>query len=274
MKPTHTKENEDDDIQLRIGLARRLDTLLSARRYPSNSTERRKRLATELEMSPAQLRKFLDTHIVPPILLMKLARLLNTSTDYLLGLTDCLDGSVLPSDDNALIAWLWHPWNGMMEQFDIPFPDRIGTNRNLRGLWAIKQTVTLGHRSELIIYDPSETKLVNGNAYLMDIEGILQIRSVEILKKNFARLWFHERGIQTVVHMRRLQPDCPSPIGRIIGKILSRVDFSQEMDLQNNSSDDDVHPSESRGDKHLSPIETIQELHPQNYANTFPDETS
>lgn len=216
---------DSDESALRTTFFTRLETLLDVRGYPRECDVRIKQLAVELGLSAMHIRKVFQTQIASPLLLSRLATALNTSVDYFLGRTEIFDSAVVPAHDASLVAWLWRPVSAMM---DIPVPPTCTAAGPLKGMWAMKQTTALGRRYEFVIYDSADINLVNGQAFLMELDGILQIRSLEMLKKRFARFWFHEAGLETVIHLDRLKPNAAAPRGKVIGKIISRMELMND----------------------------------------------
>jgi transcriptional regulator with XRE-family HTH domain len=174
-------QSDHEDSNFQIGFSDRLNALLDARGYSGNALERTRQLASELGIAPSHVNKIFHVKMASPLLLTRLARQLNTSTDYLLGLTDHFDGVVRPSQDKSFIAWLWHPLDGAAGDFDLPLPRHSRSPHALKGLWAAKQTITLGYICELVIYDAAAIDISNGEAYLMELDGVIQIRTAALL---------------------------------------------------------------------------------------------
>lgn len=220
--------NHEHDLPATPGFASRLALLLDARGYPDESSLRIKQLALDLGIPNAQASKLSCSEFPPSRMILKLARILNTSADYLLGLSDCFDAVPLFADDAALIQWLWQPLADEHAHFDVPCPPSWKVGGELKGLWANRYMLPHGHGMELVVYDKSQLACCDGGTFLLELDGVMQIRMVEQLQGRFARLWFNERGIHTVVNLDRFRQSKRAG-DHILGRVIARCELGSHI---------------------------------------------
>lgn len=86
--------DHDELAELRAIFAQRLNTVVEARGYPKNNFGRNTKLAMELGVSAPFVYKLFHGQIGSPLTIKKIALLLGTTTDYLLGLSEEMDSSL------------------------------------------------------------------------------------------------------------------------------------------------------------------------------------
>jgi hypothetical protein len=82
-----------DQDDLKVIFSNRLQLVVEARGYPKNNYGRNTMLANELGITPPYVYKLFHGQIGSPYTLRKLAVHLNTTIDFLLGISDIMDRS-------------------------------------------------------------------------------------------------------------------------------------------------------------------------------------
>jgi hypothetical protein len=227
-EPYSNPSSEDiSKDEFRLQFAARLGALLDARGYPNKNYGRNTKLAEDLDIIPTLSHKILNGQLPKPDLLRRLCEVLNTTTDYLYGMTDIPDrtkATEMPSarEQQALITRFWKPDGTCMREIDLPLPTFFSASSQLKGFWARRPDEGDKGLLEFVAYDSSDTNLRDGHHYLMDIDGIPQIRQVEMLDKPMCRIWFHNQQFPMALNMEtmRLQN---KELCKILGKIVFRT---------------------------------------------------
>ncbi|MFC3110206.1 hypothetical protein ACFQAT_26000 [Undibacterium arcticum] len=185
--------------EFRKEFSRRLEMLVEARGYPKTNFGRNKILAKQLEVTPAYVYKLFHGQMGSTLLLPKIAKTLNTTTDFLLGLTDVMDRVIGEQRETELIVRHWHPIDRTEPHFDLPVSVEDPCQRTLKGMWAYCRDIFGSYDRELVIYDVAATQLVNRATYLVVIDDIVQLRTATIIDSESAMLWFEQHDIFTIV---------------------------------------------------------------------------
>ena len=214
-----------DNMELRTEFSRRLEVLVDARGYPKTNYGRNSRLSKDLGVSEPYVYKLFHGHICAPPLLVKLVTVLRSSTDYLLGLTDDMNEPGVDSTLKEVIARSWIAYGTPADHFNVAVPAaeeaRFAT---LRGLWAKKKTIKHQYDLELVIYDQDVTSLIDGQSYLVSLDNSLQIRTLERVEPNLARMWVPNFDVQTTVFIDSESgaEQAGSSTSTFVGRVVSR----------------------------------------------------
>jgi hypothetical protein len=218
-------EAKTSEVDCGDAFSKRLEALLNARGYPRTNYGRNKLLSGRIGVTDGYVHKMFKGTLPSPKILSKLAIELNSTTDYLLGLTDEMNRPAETSrmSGGVLINRIWHPVDENAPHFEVPRPGLQPGFSPLRVFWACRLHSNQDKTDEIVIYDKSDLDDFHGKTFLMKLDGVLQIRTVEIVETFSARLWFYEGDVE---HCATLQItlDGFMPVGcDILGRVITRI---------------------------------------------------
>lgn len=184
----------DDEHSLLLVFSRRLNRLLDRHGYSKVQNQRAQRLATEFDVSLSGTRNWLIARAIPsPGSMKKIALRLNTSIDYLLGITDNTTirtpGATISNELISIPVYVLGKQNRHLQSDSVLFEQtrevwfspREGELKN-SDFFFIESWIDLRNPSvrkgDLLLIDSSERYLTENGIYILCTQAMVCIRRI------------------------------------------------------------------------------------------------